>query len=251
VKSEDLLGATAAKRLKIGRAANARVVKPVEVRRNELIDCAQALFLTRGYDNTTVADIIARAGVSKGGFYHHFLSKEDLLDALIERMTRQAIAEAEDVLSNTELDALSKLNGFLDRSQQWKLQSAPALRAIVAVLVKPENALLYQRMIRSAVTAVAPVLSRIVEDGIREGVFDVPDVQLVAELLLTMSFARREFMAEVFAMVEAGRMDEAVAMLGRRIRREEALFDRLLGLPHGSIHFADARITAEMLARLR
>lgn len=243
--------ATAAKMLKIGSAANARVVKPVEVRRNELIDCAQALFLTKGYDNTTVADIIVRAGVSKGGFYHHFLSKEDLLDALIARMTRQAIAEAEDVLSDTKLDALTKLNGFLNRSQQWKLQSAPALKAIVVVLVKPESALLYQRMIRSAVTAVAPVLSRIVEDGIREGVFDVPDVQLVAELMLTMSFARREFMAEVFQLVEAGRKDEAVAMLGSRILREEALFDRLLGLPHGSIHFADARITAEMLDRLR
>ncbi|MBL6936977.1 MAG: TetR/AcrR family transcriptional regulator [Alphaproteobacteria bacterium] len=226
-----------------------RVVKPVEVRRNELIDCAQALFLTKGYDGTTVADIIARAGVSKGGFYHHFLSKEDLLDALIARMTRQAIAEAEDVLSDPTLDALTKLNRFLDRSQQWKLQSAPALRAIVAVLVKPENALLYQRMIRSAVTAVSPVLSRIVEDGISEGIFDVPDVRLVAELLLTMSFARQEFMAEIFAMIEAGRMEEAVAVLGERIHREEALFDRLLGLPRGSIRLADAKIAAEMLAR--
>jgi AcrR family transcriptional regulator len=226
-------------------------VKPVDVRRNELIDCAQALFLTKGYESTTVADIIARAGVSKGGFYHHFLSKEDLLDALIARMTRQAIAQGEDVLGDPTLDALTKLNRFLDRSQQWKLQSAPALRAIAAVLVKPENALLYQRMIRSAIAAVAPVLSRIVEDGIREGVFDVPDVQLVAELLLTISFARQEFMAGIFAMVEAGRMNEAVAMLGQRIHREEALFDRLLGLPRGSVHLADARVAAKTLARLR
>lgn len=245
------MGHTAIRKQRAGEASaiNMRVVKPVEVRRNELIDCAQALFLTKGYDGTTVADIIARAGVSKGGFYHHFLSKEDLLDALIARMTRQAIAEAEDVLSDPTLDALTKLNRFLDRSQQWKLQSAPALRAIVAVLVKPENALLYQRMIRSAVTAVSPVLSRIVEDGISEGIFDVPDVRLVAELLLTMSFARQEFMAEIFAMIEAGRMEEAVAVLGERIHREEALFDRLLGLPRGSIRLADAKIAAEMLAR--
>lgn len=231
-------------------AGNARIVKPVGIRRNELIDCAQALFLTKGYEGTTVADIIARAGVSKGGFYHHFLSKEDLLDALIARMTRQAIADAEDVLGDPSLDALTKLNRFLVRSQQWKLQSAPALRTIVAVLMKPENALLYQRMIRSAVSAIAPVLSQIVEDGIREGVFDVPDVRLVAELFLTISFARQEFVAEVFSVIEAGRMEEAVAMLEQRIRREEALFDRLLGLPRGSFRLADVNITAETLARL-
>ena len=231
-------------------AGNARVVKPVEIRRNELVDCAQALFLTKGYESTTVADIIARAGVSKGGFYHHFLSKEDLLDALIARMTKRAIAEAEDVLCDPSLDALTKLNRFFDRTQQWKLQSAPALRTIVAVLMKPDNALLYQRMIRSAVLAIAPVLSHIVEDGIREGVFDVPDVRLVAELFLTMGFARQEFVAEVLSVIEAGRMVEAKAMLEQRIRREEALFDRLLGLPRGSFRLADAGITAETLARL-
>src|SRR5581483_8107458 len=104
----------------------------------ELIDCAQTLFLTTGYDATTIADIIARAGVSKGGFYHHFLSKEDLLDALIARMTEAIIANARDVLEDDGLDALAKLNRFFARSQAWKAQSASTLWPLVSPIFRPE-----------------------------------------------------------------------------------------------------------------
>ncbi|TIL28812.1 MAG: helix-turn-helix transcriptional regulator, partial [Mesorhizobium sp.] len=47
-----------------------RVIKPPEIRSAELLDCAQRLFFERGYDNTTVNDIIREAGLSKGAFYH-------------------------------------------------------------------------------------------------------------------------------------------------------------------------------------
>ena len=45
-----------------------RVVKPHEERRNELLDTAEALFYQKGYDNTTVADIIDAVGIAKGTF---------------------------------------------------------------------------------------------------------------------------------------------------------------------------------------
>ena len=54
-----------------------RIKKPPEIRTAELLDCAQRLFFERGYDNTTVNDIIAEAGLSKGAFYHYFASKFD------------------------------------------------------------------------------------------------------------------------------------------------------------------------------
>src|SRR5208283_202867 len=69
-------------------ASKPRIVKPPAQRREELLDCAQELFLGLGYDNTTVNDVIARAGVSKGAFYHYFTSKEAMLEALAERFAR-------------------------------------------------------------------------------------------------------------------------------------------------------------------
>ncbi len=52
-----------------------RIVKHPEVRRAEILDCAQALFLARGYDQASLNDVIAEAGLSKGAFYHYFASR--------------------------------------------------------------------------------------------------------------------------------------------------------------------------------
>lgn len=47
--------------------------------RDRVLQAAVELFADQGYDATSVAQVIARAGVAKGGFYHHFASKEELL----------------------------------------------------------------------------------------------------------------------------------------------------------------------------
>jgi len=216
-----------------------RLVKLVEVRKGELVDAAQALFFTEGYENTTVADIIARAGVSKGGFYHHFESKEELLDAVVARQTDEIIANARDILENDSLDALTKLNRFFSRSQQWKVDTAPAMRAVFLLLLKPENAPLYQRMVKAAVVVLAPVLTGIVQQGVREELFDVPDPEIVAELLLHLSNSRFALAVEALGAANRGEISRAADMFMARIRREEAIVDRLLGLPTGSVRFVE------------
>ena len=51
-----------------------RTVMAPEERRRELLECAERLFFARGYDSTSVEEIIGAAGVSKGAFYHYFQS---------------------------------------------------------------------------------------------------------------------------------------------------------------------------------
>jgi AcrR family transcriptional regulator len=223
-------------------------VKLVEVRRSELVDAAQALFFAKGYDATTVADIIAEAGVSKGGFYHHFESKEELLDAMIERLTALVIDNARDVLEDPDLDALTKLNRFFAKSLDWKAQAAPAMRGIFLLVLKPENAPLYQRLVRAGVAVLSPALTRIVEQGIEEGIFDVPDPGIVVEIFLHLSNNRFAIAAEAVARATRGDVDGAVATFEKRIRSEEAMINRILGLPRGTIRFGNSAQLRMMLA---
>jgi AcrR family transcriptional regulator len=233
------------------RATTGRVVKAPEIRRSELVDCAQALFFTKGYESTTVADIIARAGVSKGGFYHHFLSKEELLDALIERITAAILANASDVLEDGKLDALSKLNRFFERTLQWKAEATPAWRGLVPVLFNPANTRLYHRMVQSAAAAVGPVLTDIIEQGEREGLFDVPDARLVADLLLHLGNARYAILAETVALVDQGEVEAAATMVERRLQKEEILINRLLGLAPGKVRIVEPGALRSVLEGLR
>lgn len=53
--------------------------------RDSILDAAQALILDHGYGATTVDAVVARAGITKGAFFHHFASKAQLARALVER----------------------------------------------------------------------------------------------------------------------------------------------------------------------
>jgi AcrR family transcriptional regulator len=150
-------------------------VKSADDRRNEILDGAQALFFERGYERTTVNDVIAKVGISKGGFYHHFTAKEDLLEAITARLAQDAVARVRDILDDPALDALERLNAFLARSRQMKLEDAPKLRAAFDVIFRPENLLLYHRINAASIAVMRPVLSRIIVEGTAEGVFAVPE----------------------------------------------------------------------------
>ena len=60
--------------------------------RNKLLDAAVTLIRTRGYEATRVDDVCAAAGVTKGSFFHHFKTKEDLAHAAAQRFADRADA---------------------------------------------------------------------------------------------------------------------------------------------------------------
>jgi AcrR family transcriptional regulator len=212
-------------------------------RREALIDCAQELFFVAGYEPTTVNDIIDRAGISKGGFYHHFASKEDLLDAIVLRITEQIVLDARDVLSDPDLDALTRLNSFFASSVQWKAKSAPQLRVLSEALLKPENVLLFHRMVTAVEKILHPLLTRIVEQGVAEGIFNGPDPKIVADVFLSLMRGSREVMVRCVAAVDRGDLDEAVTQTQERIGQECMVMDRLLGVEDGSVKMiVDARV---------
>jgi len=214
------------------------VLKAPAVRRAELIDCAQGLFLAQGYERTTINDVIVATGLSKGAFYHHFRAKEDLLEAIAERFAGDALAQATDVREDRSLTALQRLNRLLAMSRDWKADNIAPLRAMFTVLLRPENATLYHRIVEAVFRAVAPALAAMIADGEREGAFSTPDASLAAEALLWLGEGRRVFIVEAMARAESGDIKGATQLIMRRIRAEEAMIDRVLGAPPGSIDLA-------------
>ncbi|MYM65469.1 TetR family transcriptional regulator [Pseudoduganella sp. FT55W] len=63
--------------------------------RAELIEKSALLFRTKGYDNTTVRDIAAAAGIQAGSWFYHFKTKQDILAAIMEQGLQRSLAEIE------------------------------------------------------------------------------------------------------------------------------------------------------------
>ena len=85
-------------------------MKKGDLRRQAILDTAEALFFERGYEETSVQDILDAMELSKGGFYHHFESKMAVLEAVSARRAERKFTQAARELRASSLGALEKLN---------------------------------------------------------------------------------------------------------------------------------------------
>ena len=80
----------------------------VQTRRQELLRIAAELFAERGYKATTVRDIADAAGILSGSLYHHFDSKESMVDEILRTFQEDLFGQYDDILAS-DADPLAKL----------------------------------------------------------------------------------------------------------------------------------------------
>ncbi|MBV8788159.1 MAG: TetR/AcrR family transcriptional regulator, partial [Mycobacterium sp.] len=213
-----------------------RVVKHPDVRRAEILDRATELFLRRGYDNVSLNDLIADAGVSKGAFYHWFPSKEALITALAERSARVAFTAVEDAVATCDGDALARLNALLQASFDVNLQTGgPEQLAAMISLLRPDNAHLYGRIVAVEEALYIPLFARLISDGVSDAVFDTFDPEGVADMIYGLAARTNSMILNVLHADDAGARERAIDCLTTRFRLHGLAIDRILGLPDDSV----------------
>lgn len=150
-----------------------RIVKEHDERKNEILDVSQRLFSEKGYGKCSVNEIINEIGIAKGTFYHYFKSKEEVLDAIVERTTAMIIERAKLVGESKDMSPSEKFfNVFLCLRLEDKQQLE-----LLDEMHKTENVLMHQKSLVSSVEGITPILVEIVKEGIEAGDFkcDYPE----------------------------------------------------------------------------
>ena len=145
----------------------------------QILSTAQRLFLEKGYEETTIQDIVdALGGMTKGAVYHHFKSKEEILDAVSDRMFL-ANNPFEAVRGRTDLNALQKMREAI------RLNQADEDRARMTASAVPlaRNPRLLLEMIESNRRILTPYYRELLEEGNRDGSVCTPYAREIAELL--------------------------------------------------------------------
>ncbi len=210
-----------------------RVIKPHEVRRNELIDTAQSLFSEKGYGATPVSEIIEAAGIAKGTFYHYFKSKEDLLDQLVERFTSDIDATLNRIMNNSSLNGLEKFNQYFAEVATLKMENKAFVQMLIQIIYKPENTLLRQKMTRRAMEIIIPKLELVLEQGSTEGVFDIRDPHETAEQIMMLVSSVGESSALIILNEKSS--DSVFNRLEQKYTALETTVERILRAPERSI----------------
>lgn len=160
-----------------------RIVKSAEERKNEILDVAEELFAEKGFDSASTNDIINRIGIARGTLYHHFGSKEEILDAIVERMTHEGISRAKAIVADSSIPLLSRFTGAVLALNINTKAGAEVLEQIH----RPQNALLHQKMQERLLGGVVPLITQLIEEGNEDGLFDSKYPQEAAEMILLYS----------------------------------------------------------------
>ena len=145
----------------------------------KILDVAQHLFLEKGYDNTTIQDIVDHLdGLSKGAVYHHFKSKEEIMDAVSDRMF-SSNNPFKKVRNRTDLNGLQKLREAIRLNQSDEDQTSMTIQSIPL----KRNPRLLVEMIESNRRILTPYYQELLEEGNKDGSIHTEYAKEIAELI--------------------------------------------------------------------
>lgn len=197
------------------------------MRQAELIDAAEELFLTAGYQNTMVQDIVKKVGVAQGTFYYYFVSKDAILEAIFTKHFQNMLAEIKSCHQN-HVPSLKQLNLFISLFYKLSYSGKPGLLA--KILYKEKQGLLINQLWRKTQMISIPSLIPILERCNQEGATHVEHMEE------TLAF----FLGIIASLLEASSPlihghESNPEVVSRKIRIAEKMLDTLFSAPGGSI----------------
>ena len=155
--------------------------KKGERRKQELLKIAYQMFIQKGYEETSIDEIIAEAGIAKGTYYYYFPSKEATLEEVINMMISDEVQRAKTVVS-AEMPVPQKLVGVITslRPEQNESNIADALN-------QKENIIMHEKIGRRIVAEAVPLLAEVVSEGIAQGIFACDYIEERVRVILIMS----------------------------------------------------------------
>lgn len=225
----------------------ARIVKEEEYtgKRNAILDVAQRLIYTKGYEQMTIQDMLDDLQISKGAFYHYFDSKQAVLEALVERRGEEALQLLIPIVHDTALPALDKFQRYLDVANRWKVGQKAFFLALLRVWFTDDNAVVRQKLRAIGIREIAPLLSEIIRQGVQEGVMRVSYPDQMGEVMASLAQDAGE---AVGALISFDPSHADMQRVERTVAAYTEAFERLLEVPAGSLTLVDDQTLQEWFA---
>ncbi|MCR5604394.1 MAG: TetR/AcrR family transcriptional regulator [Lachnospiraceae bacterium] len=202
-------------------------MKKGERRKQELLKIAYRMFIEKGYENTSIDEIIAEAGIAKGTYYYYFESKEATLEAVIDMMIEEEVGRAKEALE-TSLPVPKKLVSVI-----YSFRPAQDEQGIVNALDAKENIVMHEKVNRRIVEEAVPLLTEVVEEGISQGIFECTNIEKRVKMLLIMS--QHMFDDGIFT--------------GRDVEVYVDMVEKILGAKSGTMNFITELISGGVYVR--
>lgn len=151
----------------------------------KILTAAKRLFGEKGYEHTTIADIVSATGMSKGAFYHHFKSKEDVYDRITDQYydSKDWMRDATKFPGDTALEKMQGLFSFLLSDPEKLDLDRLGGGNSMSIANNPKVVWL---SLESTIRDAAPVVERLIHEGNKDGSIHVAQPKETAEAFMML-----------------------------------------------------------------
>lgn len=185
----------------------------------------------------SIQDVLDELEASKGAFYHYFDSKQALLEAVVERFADAALVTIAPMLGDANLPAIRKLERIFSGIASFKAQQKEFVLGIIEVWNSDGNAIVREKLRRLTVNRLVPLLSVVIEQGIKEGTFGAQSPEETAMVLTSLMLGFQQQANDLFIARQAGTI--GFDDVQRAVAANTQAYERILGIPKGSLTIID------------
>ena len=147
----------------------------------KIMEVSLALFNEKGYEKTTIQDIVNALGMSKGAIYHHFKSKDEIIEALSERCYHND-TQMELLRNASDKTGIEKLRAIIYR--QIQNEEKKQIDTISINLWK--NPKIFMSGMAENLSVNSQIVERILEEGMADGSIRQQDPLCAAQVLMLL-----------------------------------------------------------------
>jgi len=199
----------------------------------KILKTAHVLFSDKGYNKTSVNDIINKLGISKGAFYHYFKSKDEVLDEIIMDYAMEVVDMLFEIAYNTSLNGLEKYKKMFSETQSRRKQNAKRFSFLSGLFLNEENLLFRHRYTEKILELTKQPFILILQQGVKEGLFMINDPEETAELIMRLGNIYRAKIALLTMTLKDN--PNNLLKIKNIIEFMQDTIERLLGLDSGKL----------------
>lgn len=219
-----------------------------DLKKQEILQTAEDLFCKKGYEETSVQDILDILHTSKGSFYHHFESKEYLLEAMCDRRAVLIAHQAEE--EERAFDKpIARLNSLLSGVFPLKDERLSFLMMILPVFSTRQGHSLRTRYCEALLSSFHEPVTRTLTECLADDSVNVYDPEITADICInTMNHLWCDLCDTIIRATAAG---EDMPDLARIIHQYRIITERILSAPYGSMDLVSMQDLMLLSAQIR
>ena len=224
-------------------------MKKGDIKKLDILNTAETLFCRKGYEQTSIQDILDQLHTSKGSFYHHYVSKESVLEGICARRAEQiyqTLAGQQEEQNGT----LSYLNLLLSGMIPFQNEKLSFLLMLLPIFNTTDGRTVRTYFCEALSDCFRQSVRIQIEKGVEEGIIHCPEPGYTTDIILTAVNGLWTGICDFVLMCERDGTEADVAEILRMTDCYRLMIERMLSLPYGMIELTDLQAVTIMCRQI-